>query len=158
MLPHSSLPCPFSQATLFFQEIPERKEGDGRMRASRTPLELGIAFARLYLEQEFGYGNVECIDRPDEEDTQRDTRSFWIDNQGRQRIYFSTEVLEDKRDPRRVLQNLNGSELADYIRQVGCVPVMMTTEGPQTIDEEETSPKGRWWFRRLIRGKQRQRR
>jgi hypothetical protein len=75
------------------------------MRASRTPLELGIAFTRLYLEQAFGYGNVECIDRPDEEDTQRGTRSFWIEHQGRQRIAFSTKVLEDRRDPRRVLQN-----------------------------------------------------
>lgn len=125
------------------------------MRASRTALELGIAFARLYLEQAFGYGNVECIDRPDKEDKQRGTRSFWIDNQGRQRIYFSTGVLEDKRDPRRVLQTLTGWELADFIRQVGCMPVVMTTEGPRTIDEEETSPKGRWWLRRLIRGKQR---
>jgi len=41
------------------------------MRSSRTPLELGIAFARFYLEQAFGYGNVEFLDRPDEEDTQR---------------------------------------------------------------------------------------
>ena len=86
------------------------KEGDRRMSASRTPLDLGIAFARMYLEQAFGYGNVECIDRPDEEDTQRGTRSFWIENQGRQRIYFATGVLEDKRDPRRVLQTLTGWE------------------------------------------------
>jgi hypothetical protein len=43
------------------------------MKASRTALELGIAFARLYLEQAFGYGNVECIDRPDAEDIQRGT-------------------------------------------------------------------------------------
>ena len=106
------------------------------MRASRTALELGIAFARLYLEQAFGYGNVECIDRPDEEDTQRGTRSFWIENQGRQRIYFATGVLEEKRDPRRVLQNLQGSALADYIRNARGAPVMMTTEGLQIIGAE----------------------
>ena len=106
------------------------------MRASRTALELGIAFARLYLEQEFGYGNVEFLYRPDEEDTRRGTRSFWIDNQGRQRIYFSIKVLEDKRDPRRVLQNLQGSELADYIRNARGAPVMMTTEGLQIIGAE----------------------
>ena len=106
------------------------------MRASRTPLELGIAFARLYLEQAFGYGNVECIDRPDAEDTQRGTRSFWIENQGRQRIYFSTGVLEERRDPRRVLQTLTGWELADYIRKAGRVPVIMTTEGPRTLEEQ----------------------
>jgi hypothetical protein len=105
------------------------------MRASRTPLELGIAFARLYLEQAFGYGNVEFIDRPDAEDTQRGTRSFWIENQGRQRIYFATGVLEDKRDPRRVLQTLTGWELADFIRKAGRVPVIMTTEGPRMIEE-----------------------
>jgi len=128
------------------------------MRASRTALELGIAFARLYLEQTFGYENVECIGPPDEEDIQRGTRSFWIDNQGRQRIYFSTGVLEDKRDPRRVLQTLTGWEFADFISKATGRPVLMTTEGPRMIDEEETSPKGRWWFRRLIRGKQRQRR
>jgi len=106
------------------------------MRASRTALELGIAFARLYLEQAFGYGNGECIDRPDAEDIQRGTRSFWIENQGRQRIYFSIKVLEDKRDPRRVLQNLQGSELADYIRNARGAPVMMTTEGLQIIGAE----------------------
>jgi hypothetical protein len=105
------------------------------MRASRTALELGIAFARLYLEQAFGYGNVECIDRPDENDTQRGTRSFWIEHQGRQRIYFSTGVLEDKRDPRRVLRNLTGWELADFISKAGRVSVIMTTEGPRTIEE-----------------------
>ena len=106
------------------------------MRASRTALELGIAFARLYLEQEFGYGNVEFLYRPDEEDTRRGTRSFWIDNQGRQRIYFSIKVLEDKRDPRRDLQNLQGSELVDYIRNARGAPVMMTTEGLQIIGAE----------------------
>jgi hypothetical protein len=126
---------PCYQATLFSKEIPERKKGDRRMRASRTPLELGIAFARLYLEQEFGYGNVECIDRPDAEDTQRGTRSFWIENQGRQRIYFATGVLEDKRDPRRVFQTLTGWELADYIRKAAGGPVLMTTEGPRMIEE-----------------------
>ncbi len=112
------------------------KEGDSRMRASRTALELGRAFARLYLEQAFGYGNVECLYRPDEEDTRRGTRSFWIDNQGRQRIYFSIKMLVDKRDPRRVLQNLQGSELADYIRNARGAPVMMTTEGLQIIGAE----------------------
>ena len=106
------------------------------MRASRTALELGIAFARLYLEQEFGYGNVECIDRPDEEDTRRGTRRFWIENHGRQRIYFAIGVLEERRDPRRVLQNLQGSELADYIRNTRGAPVMMTTEGLQIIGAE----------------------
>ncbi len=89
------------------------------MRASRTSLELGIACARMYLEQEFGYGNVAFIEPSDAEDRNRGTRSFWIDNQGRQRIYFSTEVLEDTRDPRRVLQNLNGSERSNYIRNAG---------------------------------------
>ena len=105
------------------------------MKTTRTYLEMGIAFARLYLEQEFGFGNVEFIYRPDEEDTRRGTRSFWIDHQGRQRIFFSIKVLEDKRDPRRVLQNLNGSELSTYIRNAGGAPVLMTTEGFQTIEE-----------------------
>ena len=105
------------------------------MRASQAGLELGIAFARLYLEQAFGYGNVECIDRPDEEDTQRGTRSFWIENQGRQRIYFATGVLEEKRDPRRVLQTLTGWELADFIRKAAGGPVLMTPEGPRMIEE-----------------------
>ena len=129
------------------------------MAETRTPLELGIAFARLYLEQEFGYGNVEFMYKPDAEDKQRGTCSFWIENEGRQRIYFATKVLEDKRDPKRVLQNLNGSELADYIRNAGGAPVMMTTEGLRTIGEEETVvPKRRGWFRRLLRGQLRQRR
>ena len=127
------------------------------MSASRTPLELGIAFARLYLEQAFGYGNVECINQPDEEDTRRGTRSFWIEHQGRQRIYFSTGVLEEKRDPRRVLQTLTGWELADYISKATGRPVIMTTEGPRMIDEEDTAPHERSWFRRLIRGTQCQR-
>jgi hypothetical protein len=125
------------------------------MRASRTALELGIAFARLYLEQAFGYGNVECIDRPDEQDKQRGTRSFWIDNQGRQRIYFSTKVLEDRHDPRRVLQNLTGWELADFIRKATGRPVIMTPEGPRMSDEDDTVPQERSWFRRLLHGKQR---
>ncbi len=129
------------------------------MGETRTPLELGIAVARMYLEQEFGYGNVEFMDKPDAVDQRRGTCSFWIENQGRQRIYFVTKVLEDKRDPRRVLQNLNGSELADYIRNAGGAPVMMTTEGLQTIGKEETVvPKRRGWFRRLIRGQPRQHR
>ncbi len=128
------------------------------MSASRTPLELGIAFARWYLEQEFGYGNVKFLDRPDEEDTQRGTHSFWIDNQGRQRISFSTAVLEDRRDPRRVLQTLTGWELADFIRKATGRPVIMTPEGPRMLDEEDTAPQERSWFRRLLRGTQRQRR
>ena len=124
------------------------------MVESRTPLELGIAFARLYLEQEFGYGNVEFMYKPDAEDRRRGTCSFWIQNEGRQRIYFATKVLEDKRDPRRVLQNLNGSELADSIRNAGGAPVMMTKEGFQTIGKEETVvPKRMGWFRRRSRGK-----
>ena len=123
------------------------------MKASRTALELGIAFARFYLEQAFGYGNVQCIDRPDEEDTQRDTRSFWIEHQGRQRISFSTKVLEDRRDPRRVLQTLTGWELADFIRKATGRPVIMTPEGPRMIDEEDTAPQERSWFKRLIHGK-----
>lgn len=105
------------------------------MEASGTPLELGIAFARMYLEQEFGYDAVEFLEPPDAEDRNRGTRSFWIDTQGPQRIYFATKVLEDKRDPRRVLQTLTGWELADYIRAAGRVPVMMTTEGPQRVEE-----------------------
>ncbi len=129
------------------------------MAETRTPLELGIAVARMYLEQEFGYGNVAFMYNPDAEDTRRGTCSFWIENEGRQRISFATKALEDKRDPRRVLQNLNGSELADYIRKAGGSQVMMTTEGLQTIGEEETAPpQGEGWFRKLIRGKQRQRR
>ena len=128
------------------------------MAETRTPLELGIAVARMYLEQEFGYGNVEFMYNPDAEDTRRGTCSFWIENEGRQRISFATKALEDKRDPRRVLQNLNGSELADYIRKAGGSPVMMTTEGLQTIGEETAPPQGEGWFRKLIRGKQRQRR
>jgi hypothetical protein len=106
------------------------------MVETRTPLEVGIAVARMYLEQEFGYGNVEFMYKPDEEDKRRGTCSFWIENEGRQRIYFATKVLEEKRDPRRVLQNLTGSELANYIRNVGGAPVMMTTEGLQTIGKE----------------------
>jgi hypothetical protein len=129
------------------------------MVETRTPLEVGIAVARMYWEQEFGYGNVEFMYKPDAEDKHRRTCSFWIQNEGRQRIYFATKVLEDKRDPRRVLQNLNGSELADYIRNAGGAPVMMTTEGLQTIGAEETAPpKSDRWFKRLIRGKQRQHR
>ena len=100
---------------------------------SRTPLELGIAFARMYLEQEFGYGSVELIEPPDSEDRNWTTRSFWINVQGSRRIYFTTQVLEDARDPRRVLQNLKGWELADYIRTAGRVPVIMTTDGPKKI-------------------------
>jgi hypothetical protein len=73
----------------------------------------------MYLEEEFGYGSVAFIEPSDAEDRNRGTRSFLIDNQGRQRIYFSTEVLEDTRDPRRVLQNLNGSEVAD-LHQESC--------------------------------------
>jgi len=123
------------------------------MVETRTPLELGIAVARMYLEQEFGHGNVEFMYKPDAEDKRRGTCSFWIENEGQQRIYFATKVLEEKRAPRRVLQNLNGSELANYIRNAGGAPVMMTTEGLQTVGEEETAPPGRWWFRRRIRGK-----
>jgi hypothetical protein len=122
------------------------------MVETRTPLELGIAVARMYLEQEFGYGNVEFMYKPDAEDKRRGTCSFWFENEGRQRIYFVTKVLEDKRDPRRVLQNLKGSELADYIRHAGGAPVIMGTGGLQTIGEEETVPKGRGWFRRLLVG------
>ena len=106
------------------------------MKESRTSLELGIAMARMYLEQEFGYGNVEFLGNPDADDTQRGTCSFWIENEGRQRIYFATKVLEEKRDPKRVLQNLQGSELADYIRNTGGSPVLMTTEGLQIIGAE----------------------
>ena len=106
------------------------------MVETRTPLEVGIAFARLYLEQEFGYSNVEFMYKPDADDKRRGTCSFWIENGGRQRIYFATNVLEDKRDPRRVLQNLNGSELADYLRRAGGAPVMMTTEGLQILGVE----------------------
>lgn len=105
------------------------------MEASGTPLELGIAFARMYLEQEFGYGAVEFIEPPDAEDRNRRTRSFWIDAQGPQRIYFTMQVLEERRDPKKVLQTLTGWELVDYIRKAGRVPVMMTTDGPQTIEE-----------------------
>ena len=128
------------------------------MAEIRTPLELGIAFAQLYLEQEFGYRNVELMNKPDAEDKQRKTCSFWIEHEGRQRLYFATQVLEDKRDPRKFLENLKGPELADYIRNAGGAPVMMTTEGLQTIGEEEPAPpQDRGWFRRLILGKQRQR-
>ncbi|ETW92687.1 MAG: hypothetical protein ETSY1_42580 [Candidatus Entotheonella factor] len=106
------------------------------MTASRTPLEVGIAIARMYLEQEFGYGNVEFMYNSDAEYKRRETCSFWIENAGRQRIYFSTQVLEVKRDPKKVLQNLQGSELATYIRNAGGAPVLMTTEGLQMIDQE----------------------
>ena len=48
----------------------------------------------------------------------------------------ATKVLEEKRDPKRVLQNLQGSELADYIRHAEGASVMMTTEGLQMIGTE----------------------
>ena len=67
------------------------------MVETRTPLELGIAVARMYLQQEFGYGNVEFMYKPDAEDKRRGTCSFWIENEGRQRIYFATNVLEEER-------------------------------------------------------------
>jgi hypothetical protein len=38
--------------------------------------EVGIAVARMYLEQEFGFGNVEFMYKPDAEDKRRGTCSF----------------------------------------------------------------------------------
>jgi hypothetical protein len=126
------------RATLLFRQVTDgNQEEVSIMVESRTPLELGIACARMYLEQAFGYDKVELIEPPDGEDRNWTTRSFWINIQGPQRIYFTTQVLEDERDPRRVLQNLQGWELADYIRQVGRVPVIMTTDGPKKISVEE---------------------
>jgi hypothetical protein len=101
-----------------------------------TPLELGMAFARMYLEQEFGYSAVELIEPADSEDRHWRTRSFWINFQGPQRISFTTQVLQDPQHPEAVLRCLRGWELADYIRKAGRVPVLMTTEGSRTMDEQ----------------------
>ena len=102
-------------------------------------VEDGLAVALSYLKEEFPDCNISIIDPegpdgvPDRDTRNGISRSFWIDFQGPQRIFFTIEVLEALATPHNPL-DLNTMRqwgVADFINNAGRVPIRVTIHGPQ---------------------------
>lgn len=100
----------------------------------RAKIEAGIAIALNYLREEFPTCNINLVEPEDGTDIDLRTRSFWIDLHGPQRLLFTIQVLADQ-PPEMVLRYLRKCNLAEYIKNVGRVPVIITTEGPHEMDK-----------------------
>ncbi len=98
----------------------------------------GLAIVEQYLKEEFPNCGIEIID-PDGPDGIPDrkpvslSRSFWINFQGPQRIFFSIELIERIANKKGILglKHLRQMAIADYIKNSDRVPIKVTLRGPE---------------------------
>jgi hypothetical protein len=104
-------------------------------------IEAGLAIAQEYLRKEFPAYDINIID-PDGPDGVPDrdlrigpSRSFWLNFQGPQRIFFTIEILEalSKHNIASGLKMLTQLAIADFINNSACVPIKVTTDGPERL-------------------------
>jgi hypothetical protein len=97
-------------------------------------VEAGLAIALRYLQAEFPACRITVVDLdspygvPDRAEL---ARSVWMDFQGPQRVFFTMQVLEALAHLHNPLDLLRQWGVADFIRQVGCVPIRVATHGPE---------------------------